>query len=510
MQVSMLRQKISDEIKNNQTDLMTWLASHCQLSKEGASQLIQYIHEGEQILGEVPTQKRIIAERFFDESGGMHLVIHAPFGARVNKAWGLALRKCFCRNFDLELQASATDNGIDIALTEQHSFPLEDVFHYLNPNSLLHVLTQAALQSPIFTTRWRWVLCRSLSLARFYHGKKTPPHIMRMLSEDLLGAIFPEQQACQDNRVGDIELPEHPLVEETMKDVLNEALDIQGLYGILKAIQKKDIICHAIDTPTPSVFSHEILNANPYAFLDDAPLEERRTRAVMMRQVLPQYLLKDIGKLDTKTIDEIKKQVWPDIRSPDELHDFLQTIIALPIHHKGDFSIHKHWLTFFRELEQMKRAGQATVDKQEFWYASEKATSFATIYPDAVYPHSLVSFETNPPLSQEDAIHTLAREWFAFSGPMDIKRLSSWLKIDLGLAQYSILRLESSGLLLRGQFTSSEQEWCNRRLLARIHRLTLSRLKKEIKPVCTELFMQWLTVWQHLSKRSQLKGELVF
>ena len=282
------------------------------------------------MLGAVPSQELIIAERFFDEGGGMQLVIHAPFGARINKAWGLALRKKFCRSFNFELQAAATDNGLNISLSEQHSFPLADVFRYLLPATVQQILEQAVLAAPLFGVRWRWAAGRALALLRFQGGKKVAPQIQRMRAEDLLAAVFPQALACQENIVGDIAIPDHPLVRETMKDVLTEALDVDGLKRVLSDLVEGRIKCLAVDTPVPSAFSHEILNANPYAYLDDAPLEERRARAVDMRRALPEALASELGRLDPAAIDEVRRDAWPDVRDADELHDALLTFVALP------------------------------------------------------------------------------------------------------------------------------------------------------------------------------------
>src|SRR5690348_9488690 len=308
-----------------------WLQEECGLEESAAMQSIQYILEGRTGLGDVPTQTTVIAERFFDEGGGMQLVIHAPFGARVNKAWGLALRKRFCRSFNFELQAAATDNGLNIALAEQHSFPLSDVFHFLNAETIQPILEQAALASPIFATRWRWDANRSLALLRFQGGKKVPPQIQRIRSDDLLASVFPDVAACQENIVGDIQIPDHPLVKEVMKDVLTEAMDIDGLKNLLCGIEDGGIRCLAVDTPVPSQFSHEILNANPYAYLDDAPLEERRARAVEMRRILPESVLEEVGRLDPEAIAQVRQEAWPDVRDADELHDVLHTLVALPM-----------------------------------------------------------------------------------------------------------------------------------------------------------------------------------
>src|SRR5690242_13714448 len=309
------------------TSALNWLKLECGLDQSGAEQAVEYIVAGRAVLGTVPTQTTVIAERFFDESGGMQLIIHAPFGARINKAWGLALRKRFCRSFNFELQAAATDNGLNISLSEQHSFPLGDVFHFLHPNSLRSVLEQAVLASPLFTARWRWDAGRALALLRFRNGKKVPPPIQRMRSDDLLSAVFPEALACQENLPeGDIAISKHPLIREVMKDVLTEALDIDGLLRVMGDIVDGRVTCLAVDTPVPSQFSHEILNANPYAYLDDAPLEERRARAVEMRRILPEAVLGEIGRLDPMAIAEVCGDAWPDVRDAEEMHDALLTL----------------------------------------------------------------------------------------------------------------------------------------------------------------------------------------
>ena len=309
---------------------VNWLKEECGLDQAGAEQAVEYIVAGRAVLRAVPTQQTVIAERFFDESGGMQLVIHAPFGARINKAWGLALRKRFCRSFNFELQAAATDNGLNISLSEHHSFPLADVFRFLHSASVEELLAQAVLASPIFTSRWRWTAGRALALLRFMGGKKVAPQIQRMRAEDLLAAVFPEAIACPENLEGEIKIPDHPLVRETMKDALTEAMDIEGLKAILDRMASGEIKCLAVETPVPSQFSHEILNANPYAYLDDAPLEERRARAVEMRRMLPDAVLSEVGRLDPAAIAQVRQEAWPDIRDADELQDALQTMIVFP------------------------------------------------------------------------------------------------------------------------------------------------------------------------------------
>jgi len=503
---------------------MSWLKLECGLDDAGAEQVVEYILAGRTILGAVPTQGTVIAERFFDESGGMQLVIHAPFGGRINKAWGLALRKRFCRSFNFELQASATDNGLNISLSEQHSFPLADVFHFLHPNSVRSVLEQAVLASPLFTTRWRWDAGRALALLRFRGGKKVPPNIQRMRADDLLAAVFPEQQACPENlAAGDINIPNHPLIREVMKDVLTEAMDIEGLERVLRGIAGGEIKCLAVDTPVPSQFSHEILNANPYAYLDDAPLEERRARAVEMRRALPDSVLKEIGRLDPAAIAEVCDEAWPDVRDAEELHDALLTLIALPASsqtRRGNSSLSTKlgdslptWTPLFEQLAAERRAGLARVRNETYWVASERAPAFMQIFPSASFEMPVPRVESQE-VSREDALLACATGWIAHSGPTTANQLSSVLALPTPDIEKPLLHLESRGVVLRGKFTGTASddivlgstEWCERRLLARIHRLTLGRLRKEIQSVTPAQFMDWLLSWQHVTPRTRLLG----
>src|SRR5690242_17551112 len=361
-----------------------WLKQECGLDASGAEQLVQHIVMGRAVLGDVPTQKTIIAERFFDEGGGMQLVIHAPFGGRINKAWGLALRKRFCRSFNFELQAAATDDGLNISLAEQHSFPLADVFHFLQPETVQSVLEQAVLTgAPIFATRFRWDANRSLALLRYRGGKKVPAPIQRIQADDLLASVFPDVAACQENIEGDIKVPDHPLVREVMKDVLHEAMDLDGLIDVLRGIQDGSIRCIAVDTPVPSAFSHEILNANPYAYLDDAPLEERRARAVEMRRMLPDSVLEEVGKLDPAAIAQVQQEAWPDIRDEEELHDALMTLIQLPIASR-QLSV-GNWDILFAQLLRTGRAVAAMIGERECWVATERIPQFNALYASATF-----------------------------------------------------------------------------------------------------------------------------
>jgi ATP-dependent Lhr-like helicase len=494
---------------------VAWLKDECGLDDSGAEQLVEYIVTGRAVLTEVPTQDCIIAERFFDEGGGMQLIIHAPFGGRINKAWGLALRKRFCRSFNFELQAAATDNGLNIALAEQHSFPLSDVFHYLQTETVQEVLEQAALASPIFATRWRWDANRSLALLRFQGGKKVPPQIQRIRSDDLMASVFPDVAACQENIVGDIQIPDHPLVQEVMKDVLTEAMDIDGLRRVLDGIRSGAIRTLAIDTPVPSQFSHEILNANPYAFLDDAPLEERRARAVQMRRMLPEAVLQEVGRLDQTAIARVREEARPDVRDSDELHDVLQTLVAVP-EEIGDGEWQDaitSWTPFLAELMEGWRVLRGQTNGRRYIVASERAKDFALIFPEA-------KFEVAPPelpsntASREDALLAMVTGWMMHCGPVTAGALAYWLGLPVAEVEQALLRMEASGSVLRGNFTGLAQgnepgtiEWCDRRLLARIHHLTVATLRKQVEPVAAAQYMRWLLRWQHVAPQSQLSGE---
>jgi ATP-dependent helicase Lhr and Lhr-like helicase len=520
-----------------------WLKQECGLDDSGAEQAIEYILEGRAVLGAVPTEKTVIAERFFDEAGGMQLVIHAPFGGRINKAWGLSLRKRFCRGFNFELQAAATDNGLNIALAEQHSFPLGDVFHFLQADSVQPILEQAALDSPIFGTRWRWDANRALALLRFQGGKKVPPQIQRMRSDDLLASVFPEAAACFENIDGDRKIPDHPLVSEVMKDVLTEAMDVEGLKNVLRGMASGEIRLVAVDTPVPSQFSHEILNANPYAYLDDAPLEERRARAVEMRRVLPESVLQEVGKLDPGAIAQVRDEAWPDVRDRDELHDVLHTLVAVPEGRPGHTWTPEgssplrgiaDWRDYFDSLAGQGRAGTASMNGQRYWVAAERARSFRTLFPGARFETELAEVESGE-VSRDAALLTLVTGWMSHIGPTTASQLGNALGLPASDIVKALLRMEASGTVLRGTFVGNtnsragapstgvagggafqaessplqepEIEWCERRLLARIHRLTVGMLRKQIEPITAAQFMRWLLRWQHLAPGAQVSGE---
>ena len=530
--VADLRKEISDRLRNifpvgvsqaqpEVAETVAWLKAECGLDDSGAEQAIEYVLQGRAVLGDVPTQDTIIAERFFDEGGGMQLVIHAPFGGRINKAWGLALRKRFCRSFNFELQAAATDNGLNIALAEQHSFPLADVFHFLNAETVQPILEQAALASPFFATRWRWDAGRALALLRFQSGKKVPPQIQRMRSDDLMASVFPDVAACQENIEGDIQIPDHPLIKEVMKDVLTEAMDLDGLKKLLRDIDTGRIRCIAVDTPVPSQFSHEILNANPYAYLDDAPLEERRARAVEMRRILPESVLEEVGKLDPAAIAQVREEAWPDVRDADELHDVLHTLIAMPSDSRASLAradegicpcvgiAISQWSGHFQKLVRDGRATSAVVDGRHYWVAAERAKTFSLLFPGTIFDPLPSELESSIP-SRDDALLALVTGWISHLGPTTAPQLGELLGLPSSEIDSALLRMEASGAILRGNFTgtrSEQVEWCERRLLARIHRLTVATLRKQIEPVTAAQFMQWLLRWQHVAPGTQVQGE---
>ncbi|HSS26670.1 MAG TPA: DEAD/DEAH box helicase [Usitatibacter sp.] len=440
------------------------------LSRAAASQIATYLGEAKRSLGVVPTIDTLALERFFDESGGMQLVLHAPFGSRVNRAWGLALRKKFCQGFNFELQAAATEEGLILSLNASHSFPLEEVFRYLNPNTVRETLTQAIVQSPIFETRWRWSSTLALAVPRNRGGARVPNQLQRMYGEDLLQAVFPDAAACQDNLQGAREIPDHPLVQQALRDALEEAVDATGLERELRRLHAGEIQAVARDTPEPSVLSHELLNSAVYTFLDDAPLEERRTRAVYTRRATELRSADDLGALDVAAIERVREEAWPVANTADEMYDALMVAGFIL-----DTELAPHWPALLKEL------GARAVKKDDAWFALERKDD----EPKEILASRL---EVLGPV-RESSLSPRAPQSGNDTGPM-------------------LLALEGQGRILRGRFTpgTPEIEWCDRRLLARIHRYTLSRLRAEIEPASAADFLRFLTHWQHLAAEDAVRG----
>src|SRR5580698_8234898 len=489
-------------------DTVAFLRAECGVDDGGAEQLIGYIAAGRAVLGTVPSVTTVVAERFFDEGGGMQLILHAPFGGRINKAWGLALRKRFCRGFNFELQAAATDNGLNISLAEQHSFPLSDVFDFLTEQTVTGLLEQASLDSPIFKARWRWDAGRSLQLLRFHNGKRIAPQIQRTRSDDLLASVFPQVAACQENIKGDIQIPDHPLIREVMKDVLSEAMDLAGLITLLAGIRTGAIRCLAVDSTTPSAFAHELLNAMPYAFLDDAPLEERRARAVSMRGMVPDKMLGEAGRLDQAAIDELREECWPDVRDGHELHDLLCSLVVAPVEMQS-----LHWDLFFERLRLQGRATLAESAGRQYMVAAERVTHLRLLWPEAVFEETLACPAEGKELVHGDVVRKGVQGWMALLGPVTSRGLGARLGLDPAAIWAAMLVMEMQGTILRGVFEGGQPagdedvEWCERRLLQRIHKRTLAGLRKQIEPVTPAGYMQWLLRWQRVTSRSQLSGE---
>ena len=444
------------------------------LPDAAAQEITTYFDETIRVLGVLPTQDTIVAERFFDESGGMQLILHAPFGSRINRAWGLALRKRFCRQFNFELQAAATEDAILLSLGPQHSFPLADVFHYLHPATARDVLVQAFLDAPVFQTRWRWNTTISLAIPRNRGGKKVPPPLQRAMADDLMAAVFPDAAACFENIRGDRELPDHPLVNQTVRDCLEEAMDFDGLARVLERIHRGDIECVARDTVEPSPLAHDIVNARPFQFLDDAPLEERRTQAVYTGRS---------GLLDDSAIQRVRDEARPDPRDADELHDALLTAGFLV---DGEFP-----REMMEELVAARRAGRLDID---VWIAAERLPEILAIHPQPVAFSAPPSRERE--WTREAAMVELIRGRLSIVGPASIAELAASLRVSDRDIETALLTLESEGVVLR-----TGGNWCDRRLLARIHRYTLNRLRSEIEPVPAADFTRFLFAWQHVSQK---------
>jgi len=492
-----------------------WIAKEFQLPQSAREQIAAYFTDTYRSLGVIPSQQTLVLERFFDESGGMQLVLHAPFGSRINRAWGLALRKRFCRSFNFELQAAATDDAIVISLGTQHSFPLDEVFRYLNSKTVRDLLVQALLDAPMFTIRWRWNATRSLAVPRFRGGAKIAAPLQRMESENLLAAVFPDQLACLEHIVGDREIPDHPLVKQTIDDCLTEAMDIDGLEEVLRKIERGEIRCIARDLPEPSPLAAEILNARPYAFLDNAPLEERRTQAVYTRRASDRNGSDGLGVLDLAAIDRVVNEAWPAATKADELHDALMLVGMMTpeeIHRTAGENAEQFLSTLLTENRATRLLlGLKCSDVgKTFYIAAEQLPMLRAIYPQAVVDPELVLPDSmrGKTWACSDAIRELVRGRIEASGPVAASELAEVLMLQRSKIDTALLALEAEGFVLRGKFhpQAIEQEWCDRRLLARIHRLTIDRLRAEIQPVSVHDFYRFLFAWQRADSEHRVEG----
>ncbi|MBD8880128.1 DEAD/DEAH box helicase [Rhodanobacter sp. 7MK24] len=503
--VSRLREELEAQLdEGGQQQALAWLRDEPGLGEAAAQQLVDYFASARAALGVLPTQSTLVFERFFDESGGTQLVIHAPFGSRINRAWGLALRKRFCRQFNFELQAAATEDAIVLSLSTSHSFPLEEVARYLHSNSAEHVLVQALLDAPLFPARWRWNAVTALALPRFAGGKKVPPQLQRMRSEDLLAAVFPDQVACLENIVGERQIPDHPLVAQTLHDCLREAMDVDGLLRLLRQLESGDIRLVARDLAAPSPLAGAVLNAAPYAFLDDAPLEERRTRAV--RQGEP-VNAGDLGRLDPDAIAAVRAEAWPEVRSTDEMHEALDALGGITVH---EATANEGWSDRLHALARNQRATRLAIAPQGVWVTAEKLPLWQAVHP-AVPLQPVIAAPTEyaaQSWTREDALRELVRGRLLGLGPVTVETLATPLGVSPADVEAALLRLQGEGYVIQGRFDSAvgTTEWCERHLLARIHRYTLGRLRREIEPVSRRQLLRFLLDWQHASPATQLRG----
>ncbi|MGH7588357.1 MAG: DEAD/DEAH box helicase, partial [Gemmatimonadota bacterium] len=505
-EVSRLRADVDTKLAAGVGSAVDWLVDEIPgLPRPAASQIAEYLDATRRVLGVIPTQRRLVLERFFDEAGGMQLVVHAPFGARINRAWGLALRKRFCRSFNFELQAAANEDAIVLSLGPQHSFPLDDVFRYLNPATAREILIQALLAAPMFQTRWRWNVERALAVLRRQNGRKVAAQLLRMRAEDLLAAAFPQAAACLEHIVGDIEIPDHPIVRQTVHDCLVEAMDIEGLEALLERIHGGELELVARDVPEPSPLTHEVLNARPYAFLDDAPAEERRTLAVQTRRGLDFRSADELGTLHADAIARVRDEAWPEPEDADEVHDAVAWL-GLVTGAEAE-----PWRDRLEELAAAGRVARVrTGADRRFWVAAERLPEVEAVYgqievePAVESPARLRAREWD----QDEALAALLRGRLEGLGPVTEAVLVDSLGLSARAIQAALLRLETEGTILRGRFSPGleEPEWCHRRLLARIHRTTIDRLRSEIEPVAPADFMRFLFAWQGIGSSAPADG----
>ncbi|MEO6234923.1 MAG: DEAD/DEAH box helicase [Thermomonas sp.] len=482
-----------------------WLIAELALGESAAAQIAEYVAAQFVGFGMLPSQSKIALERFFDESGGTQLVIHSPYGSRINKAWGLALRKRFCRKFNFELQAAATEDAIILSLSTSHSFPLIEVMSYLHSSNAEQVLVQAVLDAPLFPARFRWNATTALALPRFMGGKKVAPQLQRMKSEDLMATVFPDQVACLENIVGERQVPDHPLVAQTMHDCLREAMDADGWLALLRGLEAGEIEVVARDLTGPSPFTAEILSARPYAFLDDAPLEERRTRAVQTRGFGGVEQAEDLGRLDPAAIDAAREDAWPQARDVDEMHEALMGAGVLM---QGEAEA-SGWSELLQSLAQDQRATTLQVDGIDMWVTAERLPQLQAVHPDASMQAVIdVPASYAQAWTREDALRELVRARLGAMGPVPAAAIAAVFATPVSDVEVALLALEQEGYVMRGRFSpgASQDEWCERHLLARIHRNTIGKLRREIEPVEVRDYVRFLCDWQRVSPGTRGSG----
>jgi ATP-dependent helicase Lhr and Lhr-like helicase len=516
--VSRLRQEMDTRLAEGDLEpALRWLVDEVGIQAPAAAQLVSYLSAARAALGALPTRDNIIFERFFDEAGGMQLVIHSPFGSRVNRAWGLALRKRFCRSFNFELQAAATEDTIILSLTTAHSFDLADVARYLHSNTARPLLVQALCAAPMFPARWRWAATIALALPRFRGGKKIAPQLARMAAEDLLASVFPDQVACAENLPGELEIPDHPLVRQTIRDCLEEAMDVEGFEQLLRGLESGAIHVLARDLTEPSPLALEVLTARPYAFLDDAPLEERRTQAVMSRRWLDPETAADIGKLDPEAIQRVRDEAWPDATNADELHDALLWLTYLT---DAEVQRQPGWPELLEILAKQRRVTRltngaaagpnASAGPPTLWLTAERQPLFRALFPQgSTTPSIEVPAAHEKQWTTDEALVEVVRGRLEGVGPTTSLAIANSLGFPVSRIDAALAVLQAEGSVMRGQFTpgaAAESEWCERRLLARIHRYTVKRLRAEIEPVEARDFLRFLFEWQRVTPEGRMEG----
>jgi ATP-dependent helicase Lhr and Lhr-like helicase len=506
--VSRLRGEIEARLRiSDEKQVAAWLAQKRNIAVPAAEQLAEYLAASAAALGCLPTQETIVLERFFDEAGGMQLVIHSPYGSRINRAWGLALRKRFCRKFNFELQAAATEDNIVLSLTTAHSFELGEAARYLHSASVRTLLIQAILDAPMFATRWRWVAGTALALPRRRGGKKIPPQFARMEAEDLVATVFPDQLACAENLAGEREIPQHPLVDQTISDCLNEAMDIAGLERLLARLEAGETRVVSRDLTEPSPLALEVLAARPYAYLDDAPLEERRTQAVMNRRWLDPEKASDIGRLDPEAIARVRTEAWPDPSNADELHDALAWLGFLSA---DEAAGNMEWQDWLAGLAGQGRVTRLRIPGKDIWIAAERLAQFQALWPNVPQwpPIAVPDAYADGDWSAENGLVEILRGRLEGLGPVTPGALAEPLGFELNEIVLALTALETEGFALRGRFSLdiNSDEWCARGLLARIHRYTIKRLRAEIEPVAARDFLRFLFTWQHVTADARMEG----